>query len=178
VFSTKLALGPQRWIRSHNYKNRDIRRNQKQWQKQQHQSNSPGSWSTPPGNGINSPRKRYFLLVIKFEALSHPSQFTPKIFEDYDVDIENECCGVCGSDVHTITGGWGEIAHTPICVGHEIIGKVLRVGPKVKEFKTGDRVGVGAQVQSCMKCAMCKSDNENYCPHMVGLYISFLHLAL
>lgn len=97
-------------------------------------------------------------------------KFTPKIFEEYDVDIENECCGVCGSDVHTITGGWGEIAHTPICVGHEIIGKVLRVGDKVKEFKAGDRVGVGAQVQSCMKCAMCKSDNENYCPEMVDTY--------
>jgi alcohol dehydrogenase (NADP+) len=100
-------------------------------------------------------------------------QFTPKIFEEYDVDIENECCGVCGSDVHTITGGWGELATSPICVGHEIIGKVLRVGPKVKSIKPGDRVGVGAQVQSCMKCPMCKSDNENYCPHMVGESSSF-----
>jgi alcohol dehydrogenase (NADP+) len=60
------------------------------------------------------------------------------------------------------------LAVSPICVGHEIIGKVLRVGPKVKGFKPGDRVGVGAQVQSCMKCPQCKSDNENYCPHMVG----------
>jgi threonine dehydrogenase-like Zn-dependent dehydrogenase len=38
----------------------------------------------------------------------------------------------------------------------------------VKGIKPGDRVGVGAQVQSCMKCPQCKSDNENYCPHMVG----------
>jgi alcohol dehydrogenase (NADP+) len=60
------------------------------------------------------------------------------------------------------------LAVSPICVGHEIIGKVLRVGPKVKGFKPGDRVGVGAQVQSCMKCPQCKSDNENYCPHQVG----------
>merc|ERR1712225_229765 len=97
-------------------------------------------------------------------------KFTPKPFEDYDVDIENECCGVCGSDVHTITGGWGELATAPICVGHEIIGKVLRVGSQVKEFKAGDRVGVGAQVQSCMKCPQCKSNNENYCPNMVDTY--------
>ncbi|PVH73157.1 GroES-like protein [Cadophora sp. DSE1049] len=97
-------------------------------------------------------------------------KFTPKVFEDYDVDIENECCGVCGSDVHTITGGWGELATAPICVGHEIIGKVLRVGSQVKEFKAGDRVGVGAQVQSCMKCPQCKSNNENYCPNMVDTY--------
>ncbi|KUJ11420.1 NADPH-dependent medium chain alcohol dehydrogenase [Mollisia scopiformis] len=90
----------------------------------------------------------------------------------YDVDIENECCGVCGSDVHTITGGWGDLATTPLCVGHEIIGKVLRVGSKVKSFKPGQRVGVGAQVQSCMRCRMCKSNNENYCPHMVDTYMA------
>jgi len=88
-------------------------------------------------------------------------KFYPKHFEENDVDIENECCGVCGSDVHTITGGWGEMPTSPICVGHEIIGKVLKVGSKVKGIKVGDRVGVGAQVQSCMQCAQCKSDNEN-----------------
>ncbi|CAL3966740.1 unnamed protein product, partial [Diplocarpon coronariae] len=41
-------------------------------------------------------------------------------------------------------------------------------------FKAGDRVGVGAQVQSCMKCPQCKSNNENYCPDMVGTYPSRL----
>ena len=68
---------------------------------------------------------------------------------------------VCGSDVHTITGGWGDLPTSPICVGHEIIGTVLRVGPKVKDIKVGDRVGVGAQIQSCMQCQNCKSNNEN-----------------
>ena len=95
-------------------------------------------------------------------------QFTPKIFEDHDVDIESECCGVCGSDVHTITGGWGELSVTPLCVGHEVIGKVLRVGSKVTTVKVGERVGVGAQIQSCMQCKQCKSGNENYCPNQVG----------
>jgi hypothetical protein len=41
------------------------------------------------------------------------SQFTPKISEDHDVDIESECCGVCGSDIHTITGGWGMLLTHP-----------------------------------------------------------------
>lgn len=68
---------------------------------------------------------------------------------------------MCGSDVHTITGGWGELPTSPICVGHEIIGRVLRVGPKVEDIKVGDRVGVGAQIQSCMQCQNCKEDNEN-----------------
>lgn len=95
-------------------------------------------------------------------------QFKPKKFGDNDVDIKIECCGVCGSDVHTITGGWGD-APTPICVGHEVVGKAVKVGSAVKTVKVGDRVGVGAQIWSCLKCPQCKSDNENYCPHMVGM---------
>ncbi|KAH9904351.1 alcohol dehydrogenase [Xylariomycetidae sp. FL2044] len=95
--------------------------------------------------------------------------FKPKVFGDHDVDIKIECCGVCGSDVHTVTGGWGE-APTPLCVGHEVVGKAVKVGSQVKDVKVGDRVGVGAQVWSCLKCPQCKSDNENYCPHMVDTY--------
>ncbi|KAK8088142.1 alcohol dehydrogenase (NADP+) [Apiospora hydei] len=95
--------------------------------------------------------------------------FKPKVFGDNDIDIQIECCGVCGSDVHTVTGGWGE-AHTPICVGHEIVGKAIKVGKSVKDVKEGDRVGVGAQIWACLKCPQCKSDNENYCPHMVDTY--------
>jgi hypothetical protein len=47
----------------------------------------------------------------------HKNEFQPKPFGDYDVDIKVECCGVCGSDVHTISGGWGE-QHFPLAVGH------------------------------------------------------------
>ena len=61
------------------------------------------------------------------------------------------------------------MATSPICVGHEVIGKVIRTGDKVTTCKVGDRVGVGAQVQACMQCKNCKSKNENYCPNMVGM---------
>lgn len=96
-------------------------------------------------------------------------EFKPKVFGDNDVDIKIECCGVCGSDVHTINGGWGG-APLPICVGHEIVGKAIKVGSKVKTVKEGDRVGVGAQIWACLKCPQCKSDNENYCPHQVDTF--------
>ncbi|KAK4466586.1 NADP-dependent alcohol dehydrogenase 6 [Cladorrhinum samala] len=99
----------------------------------------------------------------------HKAELKPKPFEDHDVDVKIECCGVCGSDVHTVTGGWGEF-EGPLCVGHEVIGKAVKVGKAVKDIKEGDRVGVGAQVWSCMKCELCTAKNENYCPHLVDTY--------
>ncbi|KAF2005144.1 NADP-dependent alcohol dehydrogenase C [Amniculicola lignicola CBS 123094] len=93
-----------------------------------------------------------------------------KKFEEHDVDIAIDACGVCASDVHTITGGWGEDIPLPLCVGHEIIGKAVKVGSKVKDIKVGDRVGVGAQIYADLTCENCKSDNENYCPNQVDTY--------
>ena len=120
--------------------------------------------------GPPSRNKRSAMIADQLTLLQLTSiQFKPKKFGANDVDIKIECCGVCGSDVHSITGGWGEVP-LPICVGHEVIGKAVKVGDKVTSCKVGDRVGVGAQIWSCMKCKQCKSDNENYCPHMVGMY--------
>lgn len=65
---------------------------------------------------------------------------------DDDVDIAITHCGVCGSDVHTISGGWGPLNHDFCIPGHEIIGTAIKVGKNVKDIKVGDRVGVGAQV--------------------------------
>lgn len=96
-------------------------------------------------------------------------EFKLKPFEDRDIDIAIECCGVCGSDVHTITGGWGE-SPLPICVGHEVIGKAIKVGKDVKTIKVGDRVGVGAQIQADLTCNNCKADQENYCPNQIDTY--------
>lgn len=107
--------------------------------------------------------------IHRWMSIPNHHQFNPKPFEDNDVDIRIECCGVCGSDVHTITGGWGEVP-LPLCVGHEVIGKVVKVGPKVSTVRVGDRVGVGAQIHSCLECKQCKSDNENYCPKQVDTY--------
>jgi D-arabinose 1-dehydrogenase-like Zn-dependent alcohol dehydrogenase len=80
-------------------------------------------------------------------------QFRPKAFESHDVDVEIEACGVCGSDVHTLTGGWGQ-ANFRLCVGHEVVGHVVNIGKEVSSTKVGDRVGVGAQVWACLKCKL------------------------
>ena len=82
-------------------------------------------------------------------------EYTPKTFTDDDVDIKISHCGICGSDLHTLRSGWYPTPY-PCVVGHEIIGKAVRVGKNVKHVKEGDRVGVGAQAASCLKpdCAM------------------------
>jgi alcohol dehydrogenase (NADP+) len=99
----------------------------------------------------------------------HRNEFKLKPFGDYDIDIKVECCGVCSSDIHTISGGWGE-QHFPLAVGHEIVGKALRVGSKVTSVKAGDRVGVGAQSYACLECNLCKQGNENYCRKQLDTY--------
>lgn len=103
-------------------------------------------------------------------------QFKPKPFEDHDVDIRIDTCSICGSDVHSASNGWHKKdAQYPLIPGHEIIGKVVRVGPKVTDFKLGDRVGCGAQAQACLKCKICKSHNEIYCPHLVHTFGGIYH---
>lgn len=97
-------------------------------------------------------------------------QFKLKPFGDRDVDIAIDACGVCASDVHTITGGWGSDIPLPLCVGHEIIGKVVKVGKDVTTIKEGDRVGVGAQIGADLTCGNCKADQENYCPNSIDTY--------
>lgn len=54
---------------------------------------------------------------------------------------------------------------------HEIVGIAVRVGSKVKGINVGDRVGVGAHINSCHECHLCRNDNENYCSKMVNTYV-------
>lgn len=68
--------------------------------------------------------------------------------------------------IHTLSGGWGP-QHYPLACGHEIVGTALSVGPKVTLIKAGQRVGVGAQIYSCLDCKQCKNNNETYCRNII-----------
>ena len=79
-----------------------------------------------------------------------------------DVQIEILFCGICHSDLHTARNEWGNTTY-PVVPGHEIVGKVTKVGDKVSKYKVGDTVGVGCLVNSCRECDSCKEGLENYC---------------
>lgn len=122
---------------------------------------------------VNYPTEFSGFAVQDVKQWDHPklTSYKPKKFEDRDIDIEIECCGVCGSDLLTAKGGWGGIK-CPQVVGHEIIGKVVSKGAKVTTVDIGDRVGLGAQASSCLDCNRCQNGNEQYCPKSVSTYDS------
>ena len=79
-----------------------------------------------------------------------------------DIEIEILYCGVCHSDLHTARNDWGGTIY-PAVPGHEIVGKVTKVGSEVIKLKVGDFAGVGCLVDSCRICDSCKQDLEQYC---------------
>jgi uncharacterized zinc-type alcohol dehydrogenase-like protein len=79
-----------------------------------------------------------------------------------DVEIEILYCGVCHSDLHQARNEWLNTLY-PCVPGHEIVGRVTRVGGKVTKFRTGDMAAVGCLVDSCRACQSCKEGLENYC---------------
>lgn len=80
----------------------------------------------------------------------------------YDVEIEILYCGICHSDLHSIHNDWGGTTY-PIVPGHEIVGRVTKVGEGVTKFKVGDLAGVGCIVDSCRECDHCHEGEEQFC---------------
>lgn len=91
-----------------------------------------------------------------------PFQFERRDLRPNDVEIDILYCGVCHSDIHQARNDWGNSLY-PMVPGHEIVGKVLSVGPDVTQFKVGDTVGVGCMVDSCQSCHACEQGLEQYC---------------
>jgi uncharacterized zinc-type alcohol dehydrogenase-like protein len=111
-----------------------------------------------------------------YAAQNATTPLTPYNFErrdpgPHDVQIEILYCGVCHSDIHQVRDEWGGSIF-PMVPGHEIVGRVTKVGDHVKKFKVGDLAGVGCFVDSCRTCDNCKADLEQYCDGggMVGTY--------
>ena len=112
-----------------------------------------------------------------FAAQSADAPLTPYSFErrdpgPTDVAIDILFCGVCHSDIHTARNEWGATIY-PSVPGHEIVGRVSRVGSSVTKFKPGQLVGVGCMVDSCRTCSSCQEGLEQYCEKgNIGTYNS------
>ncbi|KAK8551760.1 hypothetical protein V6N13_120194 [Hibiscus sabdariffa] len=86
-----------------------------------------------------------------------------------DVTIKVMYCGICHTDLHHVKNDWG-ITMYPVVPGHEITGVITKVGSNVKNFKIGNRVGVGCLAASCLECEFCKNSQENYCDQIQFTY--------
>jgi uncharacterized zinc-type alcohol dehydrogenase-like protein len=87
---------------------------------------------------------------------------------EYDVQIEILYCGICHSDLHSVRNEWSSVVPTiyPIVPGHEIVGRVTRVGGGVTKYKPGDLAAVGCMVDSDGTCPQCKEGFEQFCRNL------------
>jgi uncharacterized zinc-type alcohol dehydrogenase-like protein len=86
---------------------------------------------------------------------------------EHDVQIQILFCGICHSDLHQVRNEWSTLMPTvyPIVPGHEIVGRVTKVGSAVTGFKPADLAGVGCLVDSDGTCPHCKDGLEQLCPN-------------
>ena len=87
----------------------------------------------------------------------------------HDVQIEILFCGICHSDLHQVRNEWSSIMPTvyPIVPGHEIVGRVTKVGSAITKYKPGELAAVGCMVDSDRTCPHCQAGLEQFCPNMI-----------
>ena len=118
--------------------------------------------------------------MSKAKAYSAASATSPLAFTtierrdptDTDVQIEILFCGVCHSDLHQVRNEWSGVMPTvyPCIPGHEILGRVTKVGSAVTKFKAGDIAAVGCMVDSDRTCPACMAGEEQFCPNPTLTY--------
>ena len=107
------------------------------------------------------------IKVTGYAAKHSFSRLKPYEFEReeagaHEVEIDVLYCGVCHSDIHQVKNEWSNTVY-PCVPGHEIVGRVTKVGAAVKRHAVGDLVGVGCMIDSCGQCEACQCGDQNYC---------------
>lgn len=103
-----------------------------------------------------------------------PFNLTRRDVGPHDVQLEILFCGVCHSDLHQVRNEWQSVMPSvyPVVPGHEIVGRVTKVGSTVKKFKAGDLAAVGCVVDADLTCPSCKANMEQFCPNATYTYNS------
>lgn len=108
------------------------------------------------------------MISVKSYGVEHakssvkPLNIERRELSKHDVLIDILYCGICHSDIHQVRNEWNSSVY-PMVPGHEIVGKVIRVGDDVRNFKTNDLVAIGCMVDACRTCTSCKDSLEQYC---------------
>ena len=112
------------------------------------------------------------IKTVGYAAHNETSNLVPFTFErrdlgSQDILIEILYCGICHSDIHQARNEWKN-SNYPMVPGHEIVGRVSKIGSEVTKFKEGDIAGVGCMVDSCRSCENCKEGFEQFCQKHVA----------
>lgn len=109
---------------------------------------------TTPGPVENDPAP--LALVTKPTPMPEAGEVLVKVL----------ACGVCHTDLH-VTEGDLPVHHEHVTPGHEIVGRVVKLGVGARRFKVGDRIGIPWFRHACGVCRFCRSGKENLCPHSI-----------
>ncbi len=99
-----------------------------------------------------------------------PFEYDPGELGRHDVEIDVEHCGICHSDLSMIDNDWG-LTQYPLVPGHEVVGKISKVGQGVDHLQVGEKVGLGWQSGYCMTCSTCMEGDHNLCASAAGTIV-------
>lgn len=117
------------------------------------------------------PAKGFAVMEAGFKF--QPFEFTRHAVGDNEIQIEIMYSGICHSDLHEVNEDWRKNDQYPLVPGHEIAGRVVKVGKNVTKFKVGDYAGIGCIINSCRTCNGCEHHQEQFCHQQVSTYNSF-----
>jgi len=91
-----------------------------------------------------------------------PAELPPPVPGPGQIVIRVSHCGVCHTDLHTVEGEL-PLERLPVIPGHQVVGQVTEMGPGVRQFRPGDRVGLAWLYKTCGVCPFCLGGQENLC---------------
>ncbi|MHA3084424.1 NADPH-dependent aldehyde reductase Ahr [Acinetobacter sp. ANC 5383] len=104
--------------------------------------------------------RSYAALTAKSALVAY--EFDAGELQPHQVEVKVEYCGLCHSDLSIIDNDWG-VSQYPVVAGHEVIGKIIRLGSEAKGLKLGQRVGIGWTAETCQACDQCLAGQQVLC---------------